>query len=107
MRISDWSSDVCSSDLPGLQAIEGVEVASVCNRTEESGRRVAEQFGIARVVTDPGDVIHDPDLDAVCIGTWPYRHAEYAVAVLEARSAERRVGKECVSTCRYRGSPDH
>lgn len=73
-----------SRHIPGLQAIDGVEVTSVCNRTQESGQRVAEQFGIAKVVTDPNDVIHADDIDAVCIGTWPYRHAEYAVAALEA-----------------------
>ena len=73
-----------SRHIPGLQAIDGVEVVTVCNRTAESGQRVADQFGIPRVVTDPNDVIHDPDLDALCIGTWPYRHAEYAVAALEA-----------------------
>lgn len=73
-----------SRHIPGLQAIEGVEIASVCNRTQESGQRVADQFGIPKVVVDPNDVIHDPDIDAVCIGTWPYRHAEYTVAALEA-----------------------
>ncbi|MCK9486367.1 MAG: Gfo/Idh/MocA family oxidoreductase [Dehalococcoidia bacterium] len=73
-----------SRHIPGLQAIDGVEVVSVCNRTQESGQRVADEFGIARVVTDPNDVIHADDVDAVCIGTWPYRHAEYAVAALEA-----------------------
>lgn len=37
--------------IPGLQAIEGVELVAVCNRSEESGRRVADEFGIARVET--------------------------------------------------------
>ncbi|MEX1022852.1 MAG: Gfo/Idh/MocA family oxidoreductase, partial [Dehalococcoidia bacterium] len=73
-----------SRHIPGLQAIEGVEVVTVCNRSEESGRRVADQFGIPNVVTDPRDVFDDPDVDAVCIGTWPYRHRDYTVAALEA-----------------------
>ena len=70
--------------IPGLQAIDGVELIAVCNRSEESGRRVADQFGIARVETDPQAIFDADDIDAVCIGTWPYRHREYAVHALEA-----------------------
>ncbi len=73
-----------SRHIPGLQAIDGVEVVTVCNRTQESGQRVADEFGIPHVVTDPNDVIHADNIDAVCIGTWPYRHAEYTMAALEA-----------------------
>ena len=70
--------------IPGLQAIDGVELVAVCNRSEESGRRVADQFGIARVETNPQAIFDADDIDAVCIGTWPYRHREYAVHALEA-----------------------
>ena len=70
--------------IPGFQAIEGVELAAVCNRSRESGQRVADEFGIARVVEDPGAIFDDPEIDAVCIGTWPYRHREYSVRALEA-----------------------
>jgi len=70
--------------IPGLQAIDGVELVAVCNRSEESGRRVADQFGIERVETDPQAIFAADDIDAVCIGTWPYRHREYTVQALEA-----------------------
>ena len=70
--------------IPGLLALPGVEVVAVCNRSEDSGQRVADQFGIPRVVTDPQQIFNDPDIDAVCIGTWPYRHRDYAVAALDA-----------------------
>ena len=70
--------------IPGLQAIDGVELVAVCNRSEESGRRVADEFGIARVETNPQAIFDADDIDAVCIGTWPYRHREYAVHALEA-----------------------
>ena len=70
--------------IPGFQAIEGVELAAVCNRSRESGQRVADEFGIVRVVEDPGAIFDDPEIDAVCIGTWPYRHREYSVRALEA-----------------------
>ena len=70
--------------IPGFQEIEGVEVAAVCNRSEESGRAAAEQFGIPRVETDPYALFNDPEIDAICIGTWPYKHHEYVIAALEA-----------------------
>ena len=38
--------------IPGFQDIEDVEVVAVCNRTEVSGKKVAEEFGISRVYTD-------------------------------------------------------
>ncbi len=70
--------------IPGFRALPGVEVAAVCNRSRESGERVAAAFGIPRVETDPAAILGDPAIDAVCVGTWPYRHREYAVAALEA-----------------------
>ena len=70
--------------IPGFQAIDGVEIVAVCNRSAESGHRVADQFGIGRVETDPDAILRDPAIDAVCIGTWPYRHREYVVRALEA-----------------------
>jgi predicted dehydrogenase len=70
--------------IPGLQAIDGVEVVAVCNRSGESGERIAKEFGIARVETDPAAIFAAPDIGAICIGTWPYRHREYTVRGLEA-----------------------
>ena len=70
--------------IPGLQAIEGVELVAVCNRSEASGRRVADAHGIDRVTIDAQDIFAADDIDAVCIGTWPYRHREYTVRALEA-----------------------
>src|SRR3546814_7642914 len=78
MRISDWSSDVCSSDLREDQ------------RGDEADRPVAgqRQPHRHRRVLQPAQHMHADDLAAV-------------------RSEERRVGKECVSTCRSRWSPYH
>ncbi len=70
--------------IPGLQAIEGVEIVAVCNRSQESGERAAKQFGIERVCTNWQDIVHAPDVDAVVIGTWPYMHRLVTVAALEA-----------------------
>jgi len=70
--------------IPGFQALPNVEVAAVCNRTEASSRRVAEEFGIARVAASPAALLADPAIDAICIGVWPYRHREFTVMALEA-----------------------
>jgi len=73
-----------SKHIPLLQRIEGVEVVAVCNRSRESGERVAREWGIPDVMTDWRALVARKDLDAVVIGTWPYMHAEMTLAALEA-----------------------
>jgi predicted dehydrogenase len=70
--------------IPGFQTCEGVEFVAVANRTRESGERVAKEFGIARVYGDWRELLRAPDVDAVCIGTWPYVHREISEAALAA-----------------------
>ena len=70
--------------IPGFRATGEVELVSVCNRSEASGRRVADEFGIPRIEPDPAALIAAPDIDAVCIGTWPDMHRELTVAALAA-----------------------
>src|SRR3546814_7419949 len=72
MRISDWSSDVCSSDLFHVHP-----VAELFGK----GSEVFHLIGIRKIV-------------------YPVNEGIF-------RSEERRVGKECVSTCRSRWSPYH
>ena len=70
--------------IPGFQALEGVDVAGVANRSRESGQRVADEFGIARVFDNWQQLVQSPDIDAVCIGTWPYVHCPITIAALDA-----------------------
>lgn len=70
--------------IPKLQAIDGVEVVAVSNRTVESGRAVAEEFGLETVHEHWAELISDERLDAVVIGTWPNLHAQVTIAALEA-----------------------
>ena len=70
--------------IPKLKAQPGVELTAVANRSKESGERAAKEFGIARVETDWRAIVAAPDIDAICIGTWPYTHAEMTIAALEA-----------------------
>ena len=69
--------------IPGFQAIDGVEVVSVCNRSRESSQRVADQFSIPKVIENWQDLVADDDIDAVCIGTWPYLHCPMTLASLD------------------------
>src|SRR3546814_20019433 len=98
MRISDWSSDVCSSDLPkGVVSMHRNIVAAS-----------------ASIVDYLGNTPDDTILSALPLA---FDYGLYQLLmctrfggplVLErSRSEERRVGEECVSTCRSRWSPHH
>src|SRR3546814_12822037 len=100
MRISDWSSDVCSSDLGQARRI----VVALAQQPDLAQQRLGLGNGhVAR------HALHrDRGLDDVL----QHRHVRKQIERLEhhahfARSEERRVGKECVSTCRSRWSPYH
>ena len=73
-----------SRHIPGLQAIEGVEIVGVCNRSQESSQRVADEFGIPKTYGNWQEAIADPDTNAIVIGTWPYMHCRATVAALRA-----------------------
>ncbi len=70
--------------IPGFQKLADVELAAVANRRPESSAAVAAKYGIASVAEDWRAIVEDPSIDAVCIGTWPYLHAEATIAALEA-----------------------
>src|SRR3546814_19530001 len=89
MRISDWSSDVCSSDLGTESRPDEGRLRHLAVRTGRSGRRVGGAGVRNRRLRDDE------------------RRAARTAQRLGQRSEERRVGKECVSTCRTRWSPNH
>ncbi len=70
--------------IPGLQALDGVNIVSVCNRSVESGKTVADQFGIPQVRSSWREVTDDPNIDAIVIGTWPNMHQILTCAALNA-----------------------
>src|SRR3546814_3971043 len=104
MRISDWSSDVCSSDLRAVEILK-------CAR--DSGIPIymiygSHDFNNANISMI--DILHSAELfikptefqfnnDSVIL--------KFFVDKKTGRSEESRVGKECVSTCRSRWSPSH
>ena len=70
--------------IPKLKKIQGVEIISVANRTRASSERVAGEFGIPRVHDHWQQLVNDPGIDAVVIGTWPYMHCPITLAALTA-----------------------
>src|SRR3546814_13765599 len=113
MRMSDWSSDVCSSDLDGITddiitALARLRWLFVIARNSSfvykgkaaDVRQVARDLGVRYVlegsVRTAGERLR---ITVQLIDAEPGKHLW--------RSEERRVGKECVSTCRSRWAPDH
>src|SRR3546814_19375123 len=105
MRISDWSSDVCSSDLRlGLGGLLRLGLLLLFADGDDLQDRVLLAMAAAAAIIVPAALLEDDDLLALGL-----RHDLGAdgkpVDRLQLRSEESRVGKECVSTCRSRGSP--
>src|SRR3546814_14867395 len=100
MRISDWSSDVCSSDLVSLGEC-GLDYNRNYSTPDDQRRAFAAQLQMATELRKPL-FLHQRDAH----GDFLAMLREYRPQ-LGARSEERRVGKECVSTCRSRWSPSH
>src|SRR3546814_5077140 len=90
MRISDWSSDVCSSDLMLRGTIAPI--------TFDQLAHILGEEATAAWVADRQQRAGDVPLPT----RW-----RFDISHSDGRSEERRVGKECVSTCRSRWSPYH
>jgi predicted dehydrogenase len=70
--------------IPGLRALDGVELVAVCNRRPASTEAAAREFQIPRTFARWQDLVADANIDAVVIGTWPYLHAPITIAALTA-----------------------
>src|SRR3546814_7645397 len=90
MRISDWSSDVCSSDLTGLYGGADWGITDYWLTSEQPVVLIATVEKAEALMRYLG----------------PMLMARLSLLIID-RSEERRVGKECVSTCRSRWSPYH
>src|SRR3546814_3326876 len=99
MRISDWSSDVCSSDLRR----DSLRLRFVSRRNELSQSLIhplSRAYSTVSVFKEREESVsmRRSTANNVSVGTPRNR-------LTQTRSEERRVGKECVSTCRSRWSP--
>src|SRR3546814_15592625 len=96
MRISDWSSDVCSSDLANCRGKIGLPAATTNAHSNEATTTIVARKCMTKPLADgAGTRVRTGDLPLT-------RRLLYQLSYAGVRSEERRVGKECVSTCRVR-----
>src|SRR3546814_20475464 len=99
MRISDWSSDVCSSDLIDPE---------MAHWTNHDLRRtmstVMQPLGVSSRIIDLLQDHRDPEVSKTALHYqhWQFVEEKRETVALYGRSEERRVGQECVSPCRSR-----
>src|SRR3546814_18321787 len=103
MRISDWSSDVCSSDLKRLMYEPAIRVPMLLRWPGglAAGRVDTRHFALNIDVAPTMLDLAGSAVPAAMQG------ASWRPLLAQDRSEERRVGKECVSTCKSRWSPYH
>src|SRR3546814_12874733 len=115
MRISDWSSDVCSSDLclPGLTR-NARDFEPVANRLAGQWRLICPEMrgraesGYAKDPMTYVPLTYVQDIERLLAELGISRFVAFGTSPGGLiRSEERRVGKECVSHCSSRGSPLH
>src|SRR3546814_3323454 len=104
LRISDWSSDVCSSDLISDDVNPDTITLNASTTTALASLDLATNLSDSLSVAqkDPIGFSYGADGKGVTGGI-----SFDDSAGVDSRSEERRVGKECVRTCRSRGSPYH
>src|SRR3546814_20471032 len=120
MRISDWSTYVCSSDLEQVNREMAVaDAATIAYDTShhtdlsaQRGAQVVQQtvevmHRIAQQMQEASDGIEALDKQSQLIGAILKTISGIADKTNLLRSEERSEGKECVSRCSSRGSPCH
>src|SRR3546814_12824360 len=100
MRISDWSSDVCSSDLFAIQG-------GARHRTHIMAYQACRDGSFKNYRAVTGGNWFRTQASQGSLRSIGANFCGLGQVFGLARSEERRVGKECVSTCRSRCSPDH
>src|SRR3546814_17685529 len=122
MRISDWSSDVCSSDLPdrqrraaaataaqprtvraGSRALGAIAAGRRCDGLSGAGAGAVQESLVSRGARSDVAVVGGGVVGAAC--ALALAGLDLDVTLVEARSEERRVGKEGFSTCKSRLAP--
>src|SRR3546814_12710207 len=112
MRISDWSSDVCSSDLLiGMAERDGADKGGGLYQHVQlclvpADHPLAYVPGALNAVVAEGNFVGRLFFEGAGAGAGPTASAIVA-DIIAIRSEKRRVGQECVSPCRSRGSPDN
>src|SRR3546814_16429477 len=114
MRMSDWCSDVCSSDLVCRTVFDDAELVGCsqvgdrrargdCTVRDGKPEPVGDRLRKRRI--DVEQMRHDPRTDIGPLALGEFEHKGVAEMLLRSRSDTARVGKVCVSTCRSRWVP--
>src|SRR3546814_12845629 len=122
MRISDWSSDVCSSDLfkqgginiqsvvPASNGIVSAQPTFAPEKVTDYEIGIKADYHLGSVDSRTNIALFTADFSGLHRATSFFNGqttSNQIENVAGLRSEERRVGKECVSTCRSRWSPYH
>src|SRR3546814_16968825 len=117
MRISDWSSDVCSSDLRGAIGASfrpgtrvGRLIPNASSGLEEWSHiplRREDKTRLTGPLTPLRPILACASRSAAYVGNDVHCATIDRLGLSPLSSEERRVGKGCVRTCRSRWSPDH
>src|SRR3546814_13633795 len=114
MRISDWSSDVCSSDLFVTAMMAFFLLMWLLGATTEKQRKALADYFAPTIVQTKQDTAGSTGLfggeSLVEVDKYPHEAGQTGTKAMTlpraaVRSEERRGGKECGSTCRSRWSP--
>src|SRR3546814_21188922 len=100
MRISDWSSDVCSSDLIRGMLDEQMQASG-------NSQRLSDRLNLILFIVNFAGSLTIAALDILDLRLVRRTRRDLLSAHAALRSDERRVGKECVSTCSSRWSQYH
>src|SRR3546814_19426805 len=101
MRISDWSSDVCSSDLSQPDHTEKRTMWDLLQAEEKTGVALSESLAMMTASAVSALVFAPPDSEYFAVGKIQKDQLR------DYRSEESRGGKECVRKCRSRWAPYH
>ena len=77
-------ANTIAKHIPFLQAIDGVEIIGVVNRSKESSTNVTQRYGIPKTYDQWEHAIDDTETNAILIGTWPYLHCPVTLAAIDA-----------------------
>src|SRR3546814_4708355 len=103
IRISDWSSDLCSSELPFFKSLHDLVHRRVVRRDHALAMNASLSIDRIPLFREFGKysarILASQKRSSLAAGDAVDKHVDFS------RSEERRVGKECVSTCRSRWSP--
>ena len=89
MKLISWGFIGCGEVTekksgPAFNMVEGSHVEAVMSRNADKARTYAQERGIKKWYTDAGQLIDDPDINAIYIATPPSSHATFAIMAMKA-----------------------